>query len=159
MRTLPVVCLLISVIRLITGKLIISRKYLDTEIKTDEGKVFRIFRYISLKTSETNSRGSVFLVSFKFASLSFRVNKLTSIIPMLIIAGTPGFTTKIYAVCPDDGYWLGMYQWDSIENLNKYKTSFVFRMMKRRAIADSLSTVEIADKSLIEFLDEHKIKN
>ncbi len=32
-------------------------------------------------------------------------------------------------------------------------------MMKRRAIADSLSTVEIADKSLIEFLDEHKIKN
>ncbi len=99
MRTLPVVCLLISVIRLITGKLIISRKYLDTEIKTDEGKVFRIFRYISLKTNAKNSRESVFLVSFKFASLSFRANKLTSIIPMLIIAGTPGFTTKIYAVC------------------------------------------------------------
>lgn len=159
MRRLPFVCLINSIIRLAAGKLIISRRYHNIELKTTEGKVFRIFRYIRLKTSEKNNRGSVFLVSFKFASLSFRANKLTSIIPMLIIAGTPGFITKIYAVCPDDGYWLGMYQWDSIEHLEKYKTSFVFRMMKKRAITDSLSTIEIADKSLMEYLDEHNIKN
>lgn len=159
MRRLPFVCLIISIFRLFAGKLAISNRYNNTLLQTDEGKVFEIFRYISLKTSEENKHGSVFLVSFKFSSLSFRANKFTSIIPMLIIAGTPGFITKIYSVCPDDGYWLGMYQWESPEKLTKYKSSFVFKMMKRRAITDSLSTVEITDKSLMEYLDEHKIKN
>lgn len=159
MRRLPLICLIISFIRMAAGKLKISRRYHYIDLITIEGKVFSIFRYICLKTSKTNNPGSVFLVSFKFASLSFRANKLTSIIPMLIIAGTPGFNAKIYAVCPNDGYWLGIYQWDSIEHLKKYKTSFVFRMMKKRAVPESLSTVEIADKSLIDFLDEHRIKS
>jgi len=159
MRSMPVVCLIISIFRLISGKLVLSRKYHKIEIKTDGKKVFRIFRYISLKNAERNNTGCVFLVSFKFAHLSHRINKLTSIIPMLIIAGTPGFIEKIYAVDPDEGYWQGMYQWESILHLEQYRKSLVFRMMNRRALPESISSTVKEQESLTDFIESHKIKS
>lgn len=159
MRRLPLICLIISILRLLSGRLVLYKKNLNTDIKTDEGKVFRIFRQIELKNIKSTNTGCVFLVSFKFAHLSHSVNKLTSIIPMLIIAGTPGFITKIYAVDKEEGYWQGMYQWDSVENLNKYKRSFVFRMMNRRAIPESLSMTKKVNESLTNFIEGHKLPN
>ena len=157
MRRLPIVCLMISIFRLISGKLVLSRKYHDIEINTNGGKVFRIFRFIRLKKAVPDNTGCVFLVSFKFAHLSHSLNKLASIIPMLMIAGTPGFLAKIYAVDPDEGYWQGMYQWESIEHLNKYKKSFVFRMMNRRAVPESISDTERDKESLIDYIESHKL--
>lgn len=157
MRRLPIVCLIISVFRLISGNLLLSKEYLNDDIRTDEGKVFRIFRHIRLKDIKQTPTGCVFLVSFKFAHLSHSVNKLASIIPMLIIAGTPGFIAKIYAVDTGEGLWQGLYQWDSVENLNEYKKSFVFRMMNRRAIPESLLMNEIVNESLFDFIEGHKL--
>ena len=159
MRRLPLVCLIISVFRLISGNLLLSKVYLNDDIRADEGKVFRVFRHIRLKDIKQQDTACVFLVSFKFAHLSHSVNKLTSIIPMLIIAGTPGFITKIYAVDTAEGYWQGMYQWNSVENLNEYKRSLVFRMMNKRAIPGSLSMTEKVNESLFHFIETHKLKN
>ena len=125
----------------------------------DDKKEFRVFRHIKLRTEIPGESECVFIVSFKFASLSHRANKLTSIIPMLVIAGYPGFVAKIYAVCPDDGYWQGMYQWKSVKHLNDYKESLVFRIMNRRTVPGSISLLEITNQSLTGFIESHKINN
>ena len=158
-RKTPVVCLIISIIRLLIGKLKFSKAYFNNPIEMENGKKFVIFRHITIHPLKPAESGCVFIVSFKFARLSHKANKLTSIIPMLMISGYPGFAAKIYAVNPNDGYWQGMYQWKSIEYLEDYKKSFVFKMMNKRAIADSITSTEMINQKLIDFIVKHKIKN
>ena len=157
-RKTPVVCLIFSVIQLLIGRLRFSKNYLNNTIKMEGGKKFVIFRHITTYPVNQFDGEYVFKVSFKFARLSYKANKLTSIIPMLLIAGFPGFIAKMYAVNPDDGYWQGMYQWKSIEHLQDYKKSFVFKMMNKRAIPDSITSEEIMNHSLTDFIDKHKIE-
>jgi len=153
-RKTPVVCLIIAVIKLFTGRLRLSKKYLNKTIEMENGKEFVIFRHITTTLDQVNE-GCVFIISFKFAHLSHKANKLASIIPMLMIAGFPGFVVKMYAVNPDDGYWQGMYQWKSIEHLQDYKKSFVFKMMNKRSLKDSINIIEMTNQKLTDFIDSH----
>ena len=158
-RRTPVVCLIISVVQLLTGRLKFAKNYLNNPIKMDNEKNFVIFRHITTHPLNHFVGECVFIISFKFMSLSHKVNKLTSIIPMLMIAGSPGFIAKIYAVNKCNGYWQGMYQWKSADYLEDYKKSFVFKIMNKRAIPDSITSVEIMNQSLTDFIDISKIKN
>ena len=152
-RKLPPVCLIISIIRLLTGRLRISKKYIDNSIRMENGKIFVIFRHITIHPLARDNDGCVFIVSFKFARLSHKLNKLTSIIPMLLISGYPGFVAKIYAVNPNDGFWQGMYQWKSIGHLEEYKRSFVFKMMNKRAIPETKNEFELPGLKLTDFIE------
>ena len=156
-RKTPIVCLVTSIIQLLMGKLRFSKRYLNNTIEMGNGKKFVIFRHITTHPLKQVDGECVFIVSFKFAHLSHKANKLTSVFPMLMIAGFPGFVTKMYAVNPDDGYWQGMYQWKSIEHLEDYKKSFVYRMMNKRAIQDSIKSIEMDSQELTDFIDNHKI--
>ena len=156
-RRTPVVCLLISISQLLTGKLRFSKDYINTFIQMENGKKFVIFRHITTHPAKQFDGECVFIVSFKFAHLSHKANKLTSIIPMLMISGFPGFVSKIYAVNPNDGYWQGMYQWESIEHLEEYKKSFVFRMMNKRAIQETIKSVEIINQNLIDIIKNKRV--
>ena len=152
-------CLLISLNRLLTGKLRFSKEYLNNSVKMEGGKLFVIFRHITSYPLIPSDKGCVFIVSFKFAHLSYFENKIASIIPMLLIAGFPGFAAKIYAVDPTDGYWQGMYQWKSVEHLSEYKKSFVFRMMNRRAKQDSITSIEIDHQNLTDLIESNRVNN
>ena len=98
----------------------------------DEDGKFDLFRHIKSNQRINSEEAVVFIVSFKFARFSHKVNKKLSIIPMLLIAGFPGFREKIYAVNKSNGYWHGMYQWESKKALDEYKKSFVLKMMNKR---------------------------
>jgi hypothetical protein len=123
----------------------------------DNNSEFEIFRHISLLPEQDNATGCIFVVSFKFARLSHKANKIISVIPMLLITGHPGFLTKMYAVNHNNGYWQGMYQWKSDQYLEAYKKSFVFKMMNKRAIPGSLSMMEISNMNLKDFIEENKV--
>ena len=153
-RKHPLTCLFVSVYSLITGRIRLSNLYMGQIIEMDDDSNFEIFRHITQKKANFNSKYTVFIVSFKFSHLSYKANKLTSIVPMLLITGFPGFVKKIYAVDPKNGYWQGMYQWESMESLEEYKTSFVFRMMNKRAIQESINSVQYENKSLDAFMEE-----
>ena len=114
----------------------------------DKNSSYEIFRHIKCKQFGSEFKSSVFIVSFKFSKLSYNANKLASIIPMLLITGFPGFVKKIYAVNHKNGYWQGMYQWKSTENLEEYKKSFVFKVMNKRAIPESIKSVQYENRSL-----------
>ncbi|MEQ9298340.1 MAG: hypothetical protein RIF33_07250 [Cyclobacteriaceae bacterium] len=118
----------------------------------DDNK-YKIFRHVTIKNAQHDTTSAVFVVSFKFAQLSHKANKIASIIPMLLITGFPGFERKIYAVNPENGYWQGMYQWRSLKDLEDYKKSFVFRMMNRRVVAGSIQSFEIENESLLNLIE------
>jgi hypothetical protein len=50
-----------------------------------------------------------------------------------------------------------MYQWQSLENLEEYKTSLVFKVMNKRAKPDSIKSIYYENKSLDTFIKE-KVK-
>lgn len=76
-----------------------------------------------------------------------------------MISGFPGFDVKLYGVNKSNGYWQGMYQWQTIQDLEEYKKSFVFRMMNRRAITGSLNMMEFKNQNLADFINSHAVEN
>jgi len=144
---------------LLTGKLRLSKRYLGTEVKNDNGDTYQVFRNINMLNRSQTRDSCVFVVSFKFARLSHRANKLASVVPMLLIAGFPGFRHKLYGVNALNGYWQGMYEWKSIKHLEAYKKSLVFRTMLKRAKAGSVISHELNHSNISDWIKKHiKIK-
>jgi hypothetical protein len=141
----------------IIGKLRLSDRFVGREVNMQEGQVFTVFRHITRHPLPESDAPVVFIVSFKFARGSHEANKLASIVPMLLITGFPGFAIKMYAVNKSNGYWQGMYQWQSKQALEAYKQSFVFRMMNKRAIKDSLKILVVENQTLVDFMNLNSI--
>ena len=158
LRKSPPVCLFISIGRLLTGKLKLSKHYLKDTVKMEDGQHYTIFRHITVFPLEDTEQAVTFIVRFKFARLSHNANLYASIIPMLLITGFPGFQTKMYAVNKENGYWQGMYQWKSLEYLEEYKRSFVYKVMNKRAIPKTIKSIQYENKSLDNVIKE-KVRN
>lgn len=138
------------------GILRLSKEYHGTTLKMEDGETYQIFRHIRMHPDKKIASPITFVVRFKFSRLSHSANKITSIIPMLLITGFPGFQIKMYGVNKGNGYWTGMYQWESEDALEEYKRSFVFRVMNRRAIDGTVTTLEIPDHRLQDYIENHK---
>ncbi len=158
-RKMPPVCLIIAIGRLISGRLRCSGKHNGRSIFMENDNYFKVFRQIHTYPTTSCLGSCVFIVQFKFTRLSFRGNKLASIIPMLIIAGFPGFQQKIYAVNKNSDYWQGMYQWQSKKQLDAYKKSLVFRIMNKRAVPGSVRSFEILNYRMDDFLKAIEINS
>ena len=154
-RKLPPICLGISLLRLLFRRLIYSTNFIGDTIKMKDEQVFTVFRHITSHPTKESKEPCVFIVSFKFAHLSHKANRIASKIPMLLIAGFPGFVTKIYAVNHENGYWQGMYQWESVQALEEYKKSLVFKLMNKRAIKSSLKSTEFENRLLDDFIKQN----
>ena len=157
-RKSPPVCLFISIGRLLTGKLKLSKHYVKDTVKMEDGQEFIIFRHITDYPVKDIEQAVTFIVRFKFARLSHNANRFASIIPMLLITGFPGFQSKMYAVNKKNGYWQGMYQWKTKKHLEDYLKSFVYKMMNKRAIQETIKSIQYENKSLDNFIKE-KVRN
>ena len=154
-RDLPPACLFKAIFKLLMGRLKLAEEYKGIEIKMEDGSVFKIFRNITLSSLTDDPKNCLFIVSFKFSRLSHKANRIVSVLPMLLIAGFPGFVQKMYAVNPENGYWQGMYQWKTAGHLARYKKSFVYKMMNKRAVPESVNSFELPGQHLREFVNKH----
>ena len=105
-RKNPLVCLLLSLGRVLIGRLIYSNDYVGTTLKIENGEVYRIFRHIKSVPQYHDKQGSVFIVNFKFARLSQKTNRFVSQLPMLLITGFPGFRDRQLQKTLCDGAWM-----------------------------------------------------
>jgi len=155
-RKIPPVCLFVALLKLLLGSLKLERNNIGLNLSTGKADKYEIFRHISISPIYHEKDNCVFIVSFKFARLTFKANKIASIIPMLLIAGYPGFMQKIYAINPKNGYWQGLYQWKSIKHLEAYKKSFLFRMMNERALMGTVQydVIKKHEASIINLLND-----
>ena len=156
-RKSPPISLGLSVINLILGKLRLSKQYLGRTIKMQDDQEFTIFRHVTRHPVQESTSTTTFIVSFRFSRLSHKANRVASILPMLLITGFPGFDVKMYGVNQKNGYWQGMYQWQTKHALEEYKKSFVFRMMNKRAITSTLRSMEHESRNLTDFINSHTV--
>jgi len=154
-RKSPPVCLGISFVKLLFGRIRFSKTYVGHAIRMKDKQEYVIFRHVMKYPVQKVTAPALFVVRFKFSRLSHKTNKVASIIPMLLITGYPGFNIKMYGVNRTNGYWTGMYQWESEEALEEYKKSFVFGMMNRRAIDSTISSFELINHQLLSYLQNN----
>jgi hypothetical protein len=107
----------------------------------NEGEEFEIFRHMTLDPAKDQPEkpGAIFKVRFQFASMSPEMNKRTSLIPIPFIVAQPGFRSKMWTLGRETGEFQGVYEWDTIASAENYWTSFPMKLMKRRAVPESLS--------------------
>ena len=105
-----------------------------------EDEDFIVFRHIIVDPNEGQPEKpeAIFKVRFRFASMSPRMNKKASLIPIPFIIAQPGFRSKIWMLGQESGEFQGVYEWDTVASAENYWTSFPMRLMKRRAAMESL---------------------
>jgi hypothetical protein len=101
---------------------------------------FVVFRKLIADPSEgeANPPGAQFTVRFRFARLSAKANERLSLIPAPFIAAQPGFRSKAWMTGRETGMFQGVYEFDSVPDAEAYWDSFPLRLMKRRAVPESL---------------------
>lgn len=137
---------------LFASKLHFPSNYNNKIVHTEDGKEFKIFRHMHIKSRSHPETGSIFIVRFKFKKFSHNTNIRLSRIPILLIAGFPGFIDKLWMIDWKTDYWQGIYQWENPEAIEKYKKSFVLGMMNKRAIEHSISYDIINDRNIDTYL-------
>ena len=144
--------IILAIYYLIISKLQFLSNYKNKVVRAEDGKEFKIFRHMHLKLSSQSEAGSIFIVRFKFKKFSHNTNIRLSRIPILLIAGFPGFRDKFWMIDWKSDYWQGMYCWESVEAIEKYKKSFVLGMMNKRAVDQSISYEIIKDKNIDDYI-------
>ena len=143
---------------LIISKLQFPSTYTNKIVRTDDGKEFKIFRHMHLKSNGQSENNAIFIVRFKFKKFSHNANIRLSRIPILLIAGFPGFRDKLWMIDWKTDYWQGIYQWENFEAIENYKKSFVLGMMNKRAIDDSISYDIIKDRNIDDYLQSRMLQ-
>ena len=105
-----------------------------------EQEQFAVFRKMILRPSgsEQASPGAIFKVYFRFARFSKKINRILSLIPIPLILAQPGFRSKTWLFGKDTDTFQGLYEWNSVEDAEHYWNSLPLRLMKKRAVPDSL---------------------
>jgi hypothetical protein len=75
---------------------------------------------------------------FRKARFAAKTNRFLSLIPIPFIVAQQGFRSKTWMMGQKTGAYQGLYEWDSIEDAEKYWTSFPMKLMKRRAVPETL---------------------
>ena len=150
---------LISIIRsifyILFLRLRFPKTYLDKEIKMEDGLKFKIFRHMNLKVKNDSANKSIFIVRFKFKKFSHKANIRLSRIPIMLIAGFPGFRDKLWMIDYETDYWQGLYQLATEESIRKYQKSFVLGLMNKRSDESTLEYTIIPKKDIEQYLNEH----
>ena len=141
-----------TIFNCITFKLKFPKRYCAKTVHMEDGLKLKIFRHMKLEKKKNSSTGAILIVRFKFKKFSHKVNMKTSIVPIPLIAGFAGFRDKLWMIDWKTGFWQGIYQWDNISAVEKYKKSFVLGMMNKRSVTGSISYKLIPDRNIDEYL-------
>lgn len=137
--------------RLVLLKLRFPRKYTGVIIRMEDGKEFTVFRHMKLKKPVT-ATGTVLVVRFRFSRFPHAVNKKLSLIPVPLIAGFPGFRDKIWMIDYDSGLWQGVYQFADSASVEKYKASFVLKLMNARTEKETVNSQILPDTDIDDYI-------
>ena len=116
-------------------------------VTSSEGKEYVIFRGVTVdpKNNQQENSNAILKIQFNFKSGSAKTNKRLSVIPIPFIAGSPGFRSKYWMIHEPSGGFQGIYDWDSVEDIENYKKSFAIKLMSRRAVPETINFETISN--------------
>jgi hypothetical protein len=130
----PFISLLNYIYYICSGRLRFPCSRVGEAVAMPDGKIYTIFRQaVMAQDKSQTSRPAVFQVRFRITSMTPRQNEIFSLIPIPFITGLPGFRSKLWMVERNTGECQGVYEWDSVENAQRYANSFAMRFMSNRA--------------------------
>ena len=139
--------------RLFNGRVCFSKEYFGKILSMEDGKKFQVIRDLKIDPKKKMERSAtVFKVRFKFSGLPLFVNKRLSMFPAPFLIAKTGFRGKIWTI-NEEGYFQGIYQWESKEFAEKYHESFIFKLMTKRSAAGTLSYEIIPDTLLSNYVE------
>ena len=111
------------------------------DVQPGKDENYKVFRKVVLDPSKDQPEkpGAIFIVRFRFARFAAKTNRFLSLIPIPFIVAQPGFRSKTWMMGLKTGLFQGLYEWDSIEDAEKYWSSFPMKLMKRRAVPETLN--------------------
>jgi len=135
---LPPVLLAHAIALFLNRRVHFSKSLIGETVKEDEE--FVIFRKVVVDPIEKQPLipKALFKVYFRFARFTPNINKILSLIPIPFIIAQPGFRSKTWMSGKDTGTFQGLYEWDSVEDAERYWDSFPLKLMKRRSIPETL---------------------
>ena len=124
----------------ICGRVQFSKSDLGKKILMGDGKTFEIFRRVTIKQfSDNNSKPKgLFIVRFT-PKMDINKNIQLSKIMMLIFMGFKGFRSKYWCVNKETGMCQGVYEWDELEDADRYSKSIAVRNMTKRSVLGTVS--------------------
>jgi len=158
-RYLPPVSVAVSIWRLLTGRISFPRNRVGQSITMKDGETHTVFREMQLASSTSIPADSltVLKVRFQFSRYSPAANMRLSLIPIPVIAGMPGFRQKTWTFCEASGYSLGIYQFESEEQAEKYRNSLVMKVLERRSVPGSTSHELFPGVLIEEYLESREL--
>lgn len=145
MRTNPLVLIFIGLFRLVTGRYCFERAEIGRCFVMEDGRVFRIFRRVVRRNKNLPPAEAAFRVRFKPRNMGIEENVRFSRLPMVVMLGFPGFRAKYWTVEDATGMCQGIYEWDSLADVERYVDSIALRFMAGRSEPGSVS-YEIFDQ-------------
>jgi len=137
---------------LIRGKVHFPKEYVGKIFTMEDGQEFKAFKHQIVDPEKvTNTSFVVFKVGFKFSKLTLQINKRLSLFPTPFLIAQPGFRQKIWMI-NDNGFFQGIYEWESKEFAESYPQSFIFKMMTKRSAEGTLSYEVIPDRVLSNYV-------
>jgi hypothetical protein len=111
------------------------------KIVLDDGLEWVIFREVIIDPSseQTKEPGAIFRARFHIKGMSHVQNVRFSRLLIPFFAGLPGFRSKLWLYNAETGDSSGYYQWDTVQDAEKYKNSFAAQFMTGRSEAGSVS--------------------
>jgi hypothetical protein len=88
---------------------------------------------------KTAQPGGLFRVRFHLKRMSPAANRLFLHLPIPILMGLPGFRSKLWLYDEGTGDFQGRYEWDSIEDAQRYAHSCAVKFMTWRSLPGSVS--------------------
>ncbi len=139
-----------SIVLFLRGRVHFPKSQMGDAVQ--ENKEIVIFRKVVVDPVENQplKPKALFRVYFRFARFSPNVNKVLSLIPIPFIIAQPGFRSKTWMFDKATDTFQGLYEWDSVEDAERYWNSFPLKLMKSRSIPDTLKY------EIIEMKDEAK---
>lgn len=140
--------------RFFCGRIHFSKEYSGKILSMEDGKKFQVIRDLKVDPKiQLGKSAAVFKVRFKFSGLPLFVNKRVSMFPALFLIAKTGFREKIWTF-NEEGYFQGIYQWESKKFAEEYPESFIFKMMTKRSAEGTLSYDIIPDILLSNYLQK-----
>ncbi len=124
----------------ITGRVQFSRSEIGVTITMDDGQNFKIFRRVVIKRYLNTDKKpeALFIVRFT-PRMEIKRNIKLSKIMLLIFMGFKGFRSKYWCVDEETGMCQGVYEWDTLNDAERYSRSIAVKNMTKRSIPGSVS--------------------
>jgi hypothetical protein len=124
----------------ITGRIEFNKSVVGNAITMKNGKKFTIFRRVKIEKyfgNDAEPKG-LFIAQFT-PRMDIKKNIRLSKILMLVFMGFKGFRSKYWCIDEETGMCQGLYEWDKLEDAERYSKSIGVRNMTKRSVPGCIS--------------------